>query len=88
RVAKAAKSVLGTTAVEVVHELLFTTVNLLENVPLPGLAPAAKVLLQIWETLQAVEVRVGGFLRSFFFRFRFRFVLRALLSLYFLYDEY
>ena len=46
---------LGTTG-DVAHELLQTGVNFLGFVPVPGLEPAARQLLQIWDTLQQVDV--------------------------------
>ncbi|KAH0578007.1 hypothetical protein H2248_005566, partial [Termitomyces sp. 'cryptogamus'] len=54
RVGKAAASVLGT-ATDVAHEILFTGVTVLACVPVPGLAPFARVLLQIWDALQSVD---------------------------------
>ncbi|KAF9647369.1 hypothetical protein BDM02DRAFT_2705085 [Thelephora ganbajun] len=54
RVASAAVSVLGTTA-DVTHELLQIGVDFLGFVPVPGLEPAARKLLQIWDTLQQVD---------------------------------
>ncbi|KAG6902523.1 hypothetical protein C0995_015340 [Termitomyces sp. Mi166 len=54
RVGQAAASVLGTAA-DIAHEILFTGINVLEYVPVPGLAPAAHVLLQIWDALQSVD---------------------------------
>ncbi|KAG6819733.1 hypothetical protein H0H93_009207 [Arthromyces matolae] len=54
RVGDAAKAVLGTTA-DIAHELLTTATGAFEYVPIPGLAPAAKVLLSIWDALQAVD---------------------------------
>ena len=55
RVASAAVSVLGT-AGDVAHELLGIGVDALGFVPIPGLQPAAHTLLQIWDTLQQVDV--------------------------------
>lgn len=54
RVAKAAASVLGTTG-DVVHEALLTSVELLEFVPVMGLAAAARTLLNIWDAVQQVN---------------------------------
>lgn len=55
RVASAAVSVLGT-AGDLAHELLRTGVDVLVLVPIPGLEPAARTLLQIWDTLQQVDM--------------------------------
>ncbi|KAG6855823.1 hypothetical protein H0H87_010489 [Tephrocybe sp. NHM501043] len=54
RVAQATTSVLGT-ALDIAHEVLLTSVDLLQFAPVPGLAPAAKVLLQIWDCVQGVD---------------------------------
>ncbi|KAG5640616.1 hypothetical protein DXG03_007905, partial [Asterophora parasitica] len=54
RVTKAAGAVLGTTG-DVVHDVLITSMELLEFVPVPGLASAARVLLNIWDALQQVD---------------------------------
>ncbi|KAG5637074.1 hypothetical protein H0H81_005844 [Sphagnurus paluster] len=54
RVTEALKSVLGTTA-EVAHEVLLTSVDILELAPVPGLATAARVLQNIWDAVQLVE---------------------------------
>ena len=45
------------TAVELTHEALLTSVDLLEFAPVPGLQTAARTLLQIWDSLQSVDVR-------------------------------
>ncbi|KAF9780733.1 hypothetical protein BJ322DRAFT_278471 [Thelephora terrestris] len=55
RVQSAAVSVLGT-AGDVAHELLRNGVDLLGFVPIPGLDAAARTLLQIWDTLQQVDM--------------------------------
>ena len=47
---------LGNTA-DVAHETLSAGVDLLEFAPLPGLAPAARTLLEIWDGLYMVDVR-------------------------------
>jgi hypothetical protein len=60
RVASAAVSVLGT-ATDVAHELLQIGVSFLGFVPIPGLEPAARTLLQIWDTLQQVDVKLPLF---------------------------
>lgn len=49
-------------ALDVGFDLLSVTVDLLELVPVPGLAAAAKTLLTIWESVQQVDV---GFLFLF-----------------------
>jgi hypothetical protein len=46
---------LGNT-VDVGYELLSVTGELLELVPIPRLAPAAKTLLAIWDAVQNVDV--------------------------------
>jgi abelson tyrosine-protein kinase 1 len=56
RVAAAARAVLGTVA-DVAHEALLLSAELVELAPLPGLAPAAKTLLNIWDAMQDVDVR-------------------------------
>lgn len=43
-------------ALDVGFDLLSVTVDLLELVPVPGLAAAAKTLLTIWESVQQVDV--------------------------------
>ncbi len=53
--ARAVVSVLGTTA-EVVHEALIIGVDLLEFAPVPGLALAAKTVVNIWDSAQYVDV--------------------------------
>ncbi|KAJ3531793.1 hypothetical protein NMY22_g8005 [Coprinellus aureogranulatus] len=62
RVALAVRSVLGNVA-DVSFELLSVGVEFLELAPVPGLAPAAKTLLAIWESVQQVDVNVYGCLR-------------------------
>ncbi|KAJ3745993.1 hypothetical protein DFH05DRAFT_1394532 [Lentinula detonsa] len=54
RVAQAASSVLGTTAL-IAHEILLTSVDLFELAPVPGLQAAARTLLKIWDCLQQVD---------------------------------
>ncbi|KAG6829841.1 hypothetical protein H0H87_009963 [Tephrocybe sp. NHM501043] len=53
-VAQATTSVLGT-ALDIAHEVLLTSVALLGLAPIPGLAPAAKVLMQIWDCVQGTN---------------------------------
>ena len=48
------------------HEVLLTSVDLFELAPVPGLQAAARTLLEIWDSLQEVDV-------SFFIRFAFFF---------------
>jgi hypothetical protein len=55
-VAAAVRSVLGA-AGDVAHEALQIGADALELAPLPGLAPAARTLLGIWDALQDVDVR-------------------------------
>ncbi|KAF8890966.1 hypothetical protein BD779DRAFT_1515523 [Infundibulicybe gibba] len=55
RVAQAAASVLGT-AGDIAHEALLMSVELLDFAPVPGLQTAAKTLLNIWDTLQMVDM--------------------------------
>ncbi|RDB20038.1 hypothetical protein Hypma_012989 [Hypsizygus marmoreus] len=55
RVAQAAISILGTTG-DIVHEALVVGTELFDFVPVPGLAIAAKLLLNIWDTLQRVDM--------------------------------
>jgi hypothetical protein len=64
RVQSAAVSVLGT-AGDVAHELLRNGVDLLGFVPIPGLDAAARTLLQIWDTLQQVDVNLLPTFRNF-----------------------
>jgi abelson tyrosine-protein kinase 1 len=54
RVAEAAKSVLGA-ALDVTHEALVLSSELLQLAPVPGLAEAAKTLLNIWDALEMVD---------------------------------
>ncbi|KAJ3867137.1 hypothetical protein EV359DRAFT_35156 [Lentinula novae-zelandiae] len=54
RVAQAASSILGTSAL-IAHEILLTSVDLVELAPVPGLQAAARTLLQIWACLQQVD---------------------------------
>jgi hypothetical protein len=44
------------TAVDVTHEALFIGVDLLDFAPVPGLRPAAQLLLNIWDASQMVDV--------------------------------
>lgn len=57
RVAEAAANVLGITA-DVVHELLEVSADALRFAPIVGLEEAARTLLNIWDALQLVDVRV------------------------------
>ncbi|GLB45720.1 putative protein tyrosine kinase [Lyophyllum shimeji] len=54
RVAQAVASILGT-AGDAAHEVLLTSVDLLDLAPVPGLASAARVLLNIWDALELVD---------------------------------
>ena len=56
RVGKAAASVLGTTG-DIVHETPKLATGVLDLAPVQGLALSAKTLLNIWDTLQLVDVR-------------------------------
>ena len=55
RVAQAIASALGTAA-DIAHEALFIGVDLLDLAPVPGLKPAAQLLLNIWDASQLVDV--------------------------------
>ena len=46
------------TASQVVHELLEVGVDVLKFAPIVGLEEAARTLLNIWDALQLVDVRV------------------------------
>ena len=43
-------------AASIGHEVLFTGVDLLQFVPVPGLDIAGKILLGIWDAVEMVEV--------------------------------
>lgn len=62
RVEIAARSVLGGVH-DVSYELLKLGVEFLDLVPIPGLAPAGKMLLSIWDAVQNVDVNFYGCLR-------------------------
>ncbi|KAK2463882.1 hypothetical protein APHAL10511_004054 [Amanita phalloides] len=62
RVARAVSSVLGPT-ITLAHEALYAGVELLELAPLPGLAPAARTLLEIWDALGTVDMNRAASLR-------------------------
>ncbi|TFK19552.1 TKL/TKL-ccin protein kinase [Coprinopsis marcescibilis] len=62
RVAFAVRSCLGNVA-DITHELLTIGVDLLELAPVPGLAPAAKTLLNIWDAVDGVDVNFHRCLR-------------------------
>ena len=55
RVAEASVKVLGATG-KVVHELLGVGVDFLRFAPIPALEEAARTLLNIWDSLQLVDV--------------------------------
>jgi hypothetical protein len=57
RVAVAARSVIGT-SLNITHQALVTGVDLLDLAPVPGLRAAALTLLNIWDALQKVDVRI------------------------------
>lgn len=44
------------TALDVTHDVLEVSVDLLEFVPIVGLEPAARTLLTIWDAVQLVDV--------------------------------
>jgi hypothetical protein len=44
------------TAADITHEALFIGVDLLDLAPVPGLRPAAQLLLNIWDASQQVDV--------------------------------
>ncbi len=54
--AHAAANILGN-AVDVAHEALILSADVLQLAPVVGLQEAAKTLLTIWDALQLVEVR-------------------------------
>ena len=54
-------NVLGT-ASQVVHELLEVGVDVLKFAPIVGLEEAARTLLNIWDALQLVDVRVLSYI--------------------------
>ena len=55
KVAQAIAYILGTAA-DITHEVLFIGVDLLDLAPVPGLRPAALLLLNIWDASQQVKV--------------------------------
>ncbi|EEB90296.1 hypothetical protein MPER_11513, partial [Moniliophthora perniciosa FA553] len=55
RVYVAARSVLGT-ALDVTHEALVLSADMLEFAPIPGLSACARTLLLIWDSLQMVDL--------------------------------
>ena len=57
RVAQAAASVYGT-AGDIAHEALFIGVDLLQFAPIAGLVGAGRMLLNIWDSVQLVDVGV------------------------------
>jgi hypothetical protein len=63
-VAVAARSVIGT-SLNITHQALVMGVDLLDLAPVPGLRAAAVTLLNVWDALQKVDVRIFSF--SFFF---------------------
>ena len=50
------------TASQVVHELLEVGVDVLKFAPIVGLEEAARTLLNIWDALQLVDVRVLSYI--------------------------
>jgi hypothetical protein len=44
------------TAADIAYEVLFIGVDLLDLAPVPGLRPAARLLLNIWNSAQIVDV--------------------------------
>jgi hypothetical protein len=44
------------TAADITHEVLLVGVDLLDLAPIPGLRPAAHLLLNIWDASQQVDV--------------------------------
>ncbi|KAK7046148.1 hypothetical protein VNI00_007151 [Paramarasmius palmivorus] len=55
RVLLAARSVLGT-ALDITHEALALSADMLEFAPVPGLSACARTLLLIWDSLQLVDL--------------------------------
>ena len=45
------------TAADVAHDILQVSADILRVVPIAGLDEAARLLLQIWQAIQAVKVR-------------------------------
>ncbi|KAJ3553830.1 hypothetical protein NP233_g12558 [Leucocoprinus birnbaumii] len=62
RVSVAVKSVLNIT-LDVAHELLIIGGDFLELAPIPGLSPAARALLEIWDAMQNVDLNTLSCLR-------------------------
>ncbi|KAJ3573275.1 hypothetical protein NP233_g2522 [Leucocoprinus birnbaumii] len=62
RVSVAIKSVLDVT-LDVAHELLSVGSDFLEFAPIPGLSPAARALLEIWDAMQSVDLNTLSCLR-------------------------
>jgi hypothetical protein len=60
RVAVAARSVIGT-SLNITHQALVMGVDLLDLAPVPGLRAAAVTLLNVWDALQKVDVRIFSF---------------------------
>jgi abelson tyrosine-protein kinase 1 len=54
-VAAAAKAILGP-SLDIAHELLAASVDVLQFAPVAGLSQAAKVLLNIWDSVALVDV--------------------------------
>lgn len=57
-----------------VHELLKVGVDFLGFAPIPGLEPAGRALLQIWDTLQQVDVNIFLLFCFFFLSFFLPFI--------------
>jgi hypothetical protein len=55
KVAQAVASALDI-GTDIIHEALFLGVDFLQLAPVPGLAEAAKTLLNIWDAVQQVDV--------------------------------
>ena len=68
--ARAVLSVLGTTA-DVIHEALIVTADLLEFAPVPGLALAAKTVVNIWDAAQYVDVSYIMFYNMYSYKNQF-----------------
>lgn len=48
------------TAADITYEALYIGVDLLEFAPIPGLRPAAKLLLDVWGASQQVDVSLAS----------------------------
>jgi hypothetical protein len=49
---------INNTSLDIAHQALIVGVDLLELAPVPGLRAAALTLLNVWDALQKVDVRI------------------------------